>query len=125
MLSKVSLRLKLSDFINTEFEESVMNMINTIHKELSVSILLYLWFDEELNGLLDLPREAEHNRHAYYIYVVAHTDRDRIMEELTKKDIHLNISYPWPVHTMIGYEYLEFKCLEFWSTTLRCHCDAN
>ena len=53
MLSKVSLRLKLSDFINTEFEESVMNMINTIHKELSVSILLYLWFDEELNGLKD------------------------------------------------------------------------
>ena len=65
-------------------------------------------YDEELNGILDLPIEAEHNRHAYYIYVVAHTDRDRIMEELTERDIHLNISYPWPVHTMIGYKHLGY-----------------
>lgn len=63
-------------------------------------------YDKELVGVLDLPLEAEHNRHAYYIYVVAHPDRDRIMEELTKRDIHLNISYPWPVHIMKGYEYL-------------------
>tara|TARA_R100000030_G_scaffold99961_3_gene91974 strand:- start:1264 stop:1677 length:414 start_codon:yes stop_codon:yes gene_type:complete len=53
MLSKVSLRLKLSDFINTEFEEKVMNMINTTHKELNVSVLLYLWFDEKVDGLKD------------------------------------------------------------------------
>ena len=66
-------------------------------------------YDEELVGVLDLPKETEHNRHAYYIYVVAHTDRDRIMEELTKRDIHLNISYQWPVHTMRGYEHLGWK----------------
>ena len=60
-------------------------------------------------GLLDLPKEAEHNKHAYYIYVVAHANRDSIMKELTNKDIHLNISYPWPVHTMIGYEHLGWK----------------
>ena len=66
-------------------------------------------YDEELVGVLDLPLEAEHNRHAYYIYVVAHTDRDRIMEELTKRNIHLNISYPWPVHIMIGYEHLGWQ----------------
>ena len=58
---------------------------------------------------MDLPKEAQHNRHAYYIYVVAHTERDRIMKELVDNDIHLNISYPWPVHTMIGYEYLGGK----------------
>ena len=66
-------------------------------------------YNKELVGLLDLPKEAKHNRHAYYIYVVAHPDRDRIMEELTKRDIHLNISYPWPVHIMIGYEHLGWK----------------
>ena len=66
-------------------------------------------YDEELKGILDLPKEAQHNRHAYYIYVVAHTERDRIMKELVDNDIHLNISYPWPVHTMIGYEYLGGK----------------
>jgi len=66
-------------------------------------------YDDELKGILDLPKEAQHNRHAYYIYVVAHTERDRIMKELVDNDIHLNISYPWPVHTMIGYEYLGGK----------------
>ncbi len=46
MLSKVSLSLKLSDFINTDIEEKVMNIINHAHNELSVVVLLYLWFEE-------------------------------------------------------------------------------
>ena len=66
-------------------------------------------YDKELIGLLDLPKEAPDNRHAYYIYVVAHKDRDNIIKQLSERDIHLNISYPWPVHTMIGYEYLGWK----------------
>jgi len=67
-------------------------------------------YDEELSDTsLQLPKEASWNRHAYYIYVVSHPDRDKIMKELVENDIHLNISYPWPVHTMIGYEYLGWK----------------
>ena len=51
MLSKVSLRLKLSDFINTDIEEKVMNKINEAHNELNITVLLYLWFDEdEISG---------------------------------------------------------------------------
>ena len=51
MLSKVSLRLKLSDFINTDMEDAVMNRINHIHSELHVTVLLYLWFGEdEISG---------------------------------------------------------------------------
>ena len=46
MLSKVSLRLKLSDFINTDIEEKVMNIINHAHNELSIVVLLYLWFED-------------------------------------------------------------------------------
>ena len=46
MLSKISLRLKLSDFINTDIEQEVMNKINDAHIELSVTVLLYLWFEE-------------------------------------------------------------------------------
>ena len=63
-------------------------------------------YDTELKDLLDLPKESPDNKHAYYIYVVAHTDRDKILKDLADRDIHLNISYPWPIHTMIGYEYL-------------------
>ena len=47
MLSKISLRLKLSDFINTDIEENVMNRINQIHSELHVIVSLYLWFEED------------------------------------------------------------------------------
>ena len=47
MLSKVSLRLKLSDFINTDIEQEVMNKINEVHNKLSCAILLFLWFEED------------------------------------------------------------------------------
>ena len=50
-------------------------------------------------------KKAPNNRHAYYIYVVAHKNRDHILDELAKKDIHLNISYPWPIHIMDAYKH--------------------
>jgi aminotransferase EvaB len=58
---------------------------------------------------LALPAEAAGNRHVYYTYVVAHPARDRIMKELAARDIHVNISYPWPIHTMRGYSSLGYK----------------
>lgn len=59
---------------------------------------------------LKLPVTASNNYHAYYLYVVRHAKRDSIMEKLKEQDIHLNISYPWPIHTMKGYAHLE--CLK-------------
>lgn len=58
---------------------------------------------------LFLPKEMEYGKHAYYIYVVRHKKRDLILEELKKNDILLNISYPWPIHIMSGYQYLGYK----------------
>ncbi|GLZ00708.1 DegT/DnrJ/EryC1/StrS family aminotransferase [Actinoplanes sp. NBRC 103695] len=55
---------------------------------------------------LVLPRVNEGNEHVYYVYVVRHPRRDEIVERLKSYDIHLNISYPWPVHTMTGFKYL-------------------
>ncbi len=46
MLSKISLRVKLSDFINTDIEQEVMNKINDAHTEFRITVLLYLWFEE-------------------------------------------------------------------------------
>jgi len=60
------------------------------------------------SGLV-LPYEAEGNRHTYYVYVVRHPDRDRIIEALKDRDIHVNISYPWPIHTMGAYAYLGYQ----------------
>lgn len=58
---------------------------------------------------LILPLEVEYGKHAYYLYVVRHVRRDEIMEKLREYDIWVNISYPWPIHTMAGYAYLGYK----------------
>ncbi|MBY8848728.1 DegT/DnrJ/EryC1/StrS family aminotransferase, partial [Saccharothrix sp. MB29] len=61
-------------------------------------------------GLADtdlvLPAVADGNDHVYYLYVVRHPRRDEILEALKAHDVHLNVSYPWPVHTMSGFRHL-------------------
>ena len=47
MKNKISLRLKLSDFISTEMEESVMEKISKTHNDSRVAVLLYLWYDTD------------------------------------------------------------------------------
>lgn len=59
-------------------------------------------------GLI-LPKEADYGKHAYYLYVVRHPKRDEIMAKLKEKGIYVNISYPWPIHTMTGYSFLGYK----------------
>lgn len=58
---------------------------------------------------LILPQEAGYGRHAYYLYVVRHPRRDEIVEKLRENNIFVNVSYPWPIHTMTGYQYLGWK----------------
>jgi dTDP-3-amino-2,3,6-trideoxy-4-keto-D-glucose/dTDP-3-amino-3,4,6-trideoxy-alpha-D-glucose/dTDP-2,6-dideoxy-D-kanosamine transaminase len=58
---------------------------------------------------LILPKQANYGKHSYYLYVVAHPQRDKIISELRKLDIIVNISYPWPIHTMTGYSNLGYK----------------
>jgi aminotransferase EvaB len=71
-------------------------------------------YEEGLAGLtgpggLQLPATNPGNEHVYYVYVVRHPQRDRIIERLKSEyDISLNISYPWPVHTMSGFEHLGY-----------------
>ncbi|MEU1752731.1 DegT/DnrJ/EryC1/StrS family aminotransferase [Micromonospora matsumotoense] len=59
-------------------------------------------------GGLVLPAVAPGNEHVYYVYVVRHPRRDEIIERLRAYDIALNISYPWPVHTMTGFTHLGY-----------------
>ena len=69
--------------------------------------LLARRYDEMLaDTSLGLPVTRPENEHVYYVYVVRHPDRDRIIAELKQRDIVVNVSYPWPIHTMRGYAYL-------------------
>ncbi|MFJ6373964.1 DegT/DnrJ/EryC1/StrS family aminotransferase [Streptomyces virginiae] len=58
---------------------------------------------------LVLPAIAPGNDHVYYVYVVRHPRRDAIIEALKAYDISLNISYPWPIHTMTGFAHLGYE----------------
>jgi aminotransferase EvaB len=66
--------------------------------------------DRYAEGLADtdlvLPKLAPGNDHVYYLYVVRHPERDRIIKALDEYGIALNVSYPWPVHTMSGFRHL-------------------
>ena len=70
-------------------------------------------YEEGLGDLADqgllLPTVNPGNTHVYYVYVVRHPRRDDIIEALKRYDISLNISYPWPVHTMSGFSHLGYK----------------
>jgi dTDP-3-amino-2,3,6-trideoxy-4-keto-D-glucose/dTDP-3-amino-3,4,6-trideoxy-alpha-D-glucose/dTDP-2,6-dideoxy-D-kanosamine transaminase len=68
-------------------------------------------YDRALAGTgLVLPRQNAHSRHAYYVYVVEHpTDRDGVLERLTKRDINCNVSYRWPIHIMRGSADLGYR----------------
>ena len=46
-MKSLSLRLKLSDFINTDIEQEVMEKVNAVHTELHTTVSLYLWFEED------------------------------------------------------------------------------
>lgn len=63
-------------------------------------------------GLADtglvLPGPNPGNDHSYYLYVVRHPRRDEILAALREHDIALNVSYPWPVHTMTGFAHLGY-----------------
>ncbi|MGA9762564.1 MAG: DegT/DnrJ/EryC1/StrS family aminotransferase [Gaiellaceae bacterium] len=58
---------------------------------------------------LVLPVTGEGNEHVYYLFVVRCEERDRVIAKLKERDIHLNVSYPWPIHTMRGYAYLGYS----------------
>jgi aminotransferase EvaB len=66
-----------------------------------------------VEGLADtdlvLPSAVPGNTHVHYVYVVRHPERDRILEALRLEGIELNISYPWPVHTMTGFAHLGYR----------------
>ena len=61
------------------------------------------------NKDLILPTENVDNYHSYYVYVVRHPQRERIMKYLQNNKIFCNISYPFPIHSMKAYKHFNKK----------------
>ena len=47
---RMNVRLKLSDFINTEYESIIMSKLTEIHSKLKVIFSLKLWFDGDIKA---------------------------------------------------------------------------
>ena len=66
MASTMCVRMKLSDFINTDNEKEVMEMINKTHIDLRTTILLHLWYENDdisTNDLKDFLIRWENKLH--------------------------------------------------------------
>lgn len=71
-------------------------------------------YDEMLaDTSLILPHRDPDGMHAFYLYVCRHTKRDAIIAKLAEHTISVNVSYPWPIHTMEGYRYLGYTMGDF------------
>lgn len=58
------------------------------------------YFEALKDTSFKLPTVANNNTHAFYVFVVQHSNRDSVIQELKSRGINVNISYPWPIHTM-------------------------
>jgi aminotransferase EvaB len=68
-----------------------------------------LYYHELADTELVLPAVRDNNFHSYYLFVCRHARRDFILQHLRERNIFLNISYPWPVHTMPAYAHLGYR----------------
>ncbi len=67
-------------------------------------------YDQSLSASsLSLPKTMPGNEHVYHLYVSRHSKRDNIISQLKENNIFVNINYPFPIHSMTGYQYLGYK----------------
>ncbi|MBN2454685.1 DegT/DnrJ/EryC1/StrS family aminotransferase [Candidatus Woesearchaeota archaeon] len=63
------------------------------------------FYTKSLNGA-GVPKEAEKNKHTYYMYVVRHEKRDLLQASLKKEGISTGVHYPVPLHLQPAYSYM-------------------
>jgi dTDP-4-amino-4,6-dideoxygalactose transaminase len=54
---------------------------------------------------VDLPIEAEYNKHVYHIYAIRVQHRDKLIAHLANQDIQTGIHYPIPIHKQEAYKH--------------------
>ena len=100
--------------INSRLDEIQAAILNFRLTKLNSNIIkrrkiAKIYNDNLKTDSLTLPVENSGNYHSYYVYVVRHPNRKKIMNYLMDNGIFCNISYPFPIHSMRGYKYLNVK----------------
>ncbi len=65
MISTMCVRMKLSDFIDTDDDKVIMDIVNQTHKDFREVILLHLWYESDEinpNNLRDFLSRWENKR---------------------------------------------------------------
>ena len=98
--------------INSRLDEIQAAILNFQLKKLKSNIskrrkIAKIYNENLKTKNLILPIENKDNYHSYYVYVVRHPQRNKIMKYLMNNNIFCNISYPFPIHSMKGYRYLK------------------
>ena len=88
-----------------EIHSSILNIkIKQVKKFIRKRCQLAKIYNKELsNTSLLLPKENVNCKHVYHLYTVYHPKRAKIIKELERKKIKINIYYPYPIHKMKGY----------------------
>ena len=102
--TRMNVRLKLSDFINTEYESIIMSKLTEIHSKLKVIFSLRLWFNDDIKAGELKVFLKKYEEGLEYKTVVTTTDKvkpnDFIWFDITPK------SYPYLVdNSRNGYSY--------------------
>ncbi|MDC0472388.1 DegT/DnrJ/EryC1/StrS family aminotransferase [Pelagibacteraceae bacterium] len=95
--------------LNSRLDEIHCSILNIKIKQVEYFIkkrrqLANIYNKELSNTSLVLPKENSDSKHVYHLYTVYHPKRERIIKELEKKKIKVNIYYPYPIHKMKGYK---------------------
>ncbi len=118
-LSRLNKKLKMLRFYGMKdlYFSEIENGINSRLDEVQAAILDFklkrldqdilkrrniakMYFDGLTSKDLILPIEHENYTHSFYVFVVRHPNRNKIIEKLKLENINVNISYPFPIHTM-------------------------
>ncbi len=63
-------------------------------------------YNSLLNGDFSPPTERDNSFHVYHLYTLRHSERDRIVSELKRKDIDARVYYTYLLHELRNAEHL-------------------
>ena len=105
----MNVRLKLSDFINTEYESIIMNKLSEIHSKLKATFYLRLWVNDDIKAGELKVFLKKYEEGLEYKTIISTTDKltpnEFVWFDITPK------SYPHSVdNSRYGYAYPAGNC---------------
>tara|TARA_X000001382_G_scaffold123872_1_gene107986 strand:+ start:836 stop:1249 length:414 start_codon:yes stop_codon:yes gene_type:complete len=105
MIRVIKLRLKLSDFIDTDLEKIIMERIKAIENDLEIRIILYFWLGDEN---IDLKSFYERWKENLSIKTIIKNDSSLKANELIYFDIAPHdIEYNSNIRFQSKYKFIE------------------